>query len=86
MLPILVALIETLGMLGPALRQEVLGWIVQTSGWRTGMLVCGWFGLLLFQWLRSLSKTLTRLRGRASMCDHRQDANSPKFCSRPVWF
>ena len=48
MLPILIALIETLGMLGPALGQEVLGWIVQTSGWRTGMLACGWFGLLLF--------------------------------------
>jgi MFS family permease len=48
MLPILVALIETLGMLGPALGQEVLGWMVQTSGWRTGMLACGWFGLLLF--------------------------------------
>jgi MFS family permease len=48
MLPIVIALIEALGMLGPALGQEVLGWIVQTSGWRTGMLACGWFGLLLF--------------------------------------
>jgi MFS family permease len=48
MLPILIALIEALGMLGPALGQEVLGWIVQTSGWRSGMLACGWFGLLLF--------------------------------------
>ncbi len=48
MLPILIALIEALGMLGPALGQEVLGWIVQTSGWRTGMLVCACFGLLLF--------------------------------------
>lgn len=48
MLSILIALIETLGMLGPALGQEVLGWIVQTSGWRAGMLACGWFGLLLF--------------------------------------
>jgi MFS family permease len=48
MLPILIALIEALGMLGPALGQEVLGWIVQTSGWRTGMMACGWFGLLLF--------------------------------------
>jgi MFS family permease len=48
MLPILIALIEALGMLGPALGQELLGWIVQTSGWRIGMLACGWFGLLLF--------------------------------------
>jgi hypothetical protein len=48
MLPIVIALIEALGMPGPALGQEVLGWIVQTSGWRTGMLACGWFGLLLF--------------------------------------
>ena len=48
MLPILIALIEMLGMLGPALGQEVLGWVVQTSGWRTGMMACAWFGLLLF--------------------------------------
>ena len=48
MLPILIALIEALGMLGPALGQEVLGWIVQVFGWRTGMLACAWFGLLLF--------------------------------------
>jgi MFS family permease len=47
MLPMLVALIEAVGMLGPALGQEVLGWIVQTAGWRMGMLSCGWFGLLL---------------------------------------
>ena len=47
MLPIF-ALIEALGMLGPSLGQEVLGWIVQASGWRTGMLACAWFGLLLF--------------------------------------
>ncbi len=48
MLAILISLIETLGMLGPALGQEILGWIVQTAGWRTGMMVCGWFGVLLF--------------------------------------
>jgi MFS family permease len=47
MLPLLIALIEALGMLGPALGQEVLGWIVQTFGWRIGMLACAWFGLLL---------------------------------------
>jgi MFS family permease len=47
MLAILVALIEALGMLGPALGQEILGWIVQTSGWRAGMMACGWFGLVL---------------------------------------
>jgi MFS family permease len=36
MLPILVAVAETLGMLGPALGQEILGWVVQTAGWRVG--------------------------------------------------
>ena len=47
MLAILVALVETLGTLGPELGQEILGWIVETAGWRTGLMVCGWVGLLL---------------------------------------
>ena len=47
MLPILIALIEALGMLGTALGQEVLGWIVQTGGWRMGMMTCGWIGVLI---------------------------------------
>jgi hypothetical protein len=41
MLAILVALVETLGMFGPALGQEILGWIVETAGRRTGLMVCG---------------------------------------------
>lgn len=48
LLPILVALTETLGMLGAALGQEILGFVVQVAGWRTGMALCGWFGLLIF--------------------------------------
>jgi len=45
--PIVVAITEMIGMLGAALGQEILGFVVQSAGWRTGMLLCGWFGILL---------------------------------------
>jgi sugar phosphate permease len=35
-------------MLGAALGQEILGFVVQVAGWRTGMALCGWFGVLIF--------------------------------------
>jgi MFS family permease len=74
MLPILIALIEALGMLGPALGQEVLDWIVQASGWRTGMLACAWFGLLFFMMNCAPCENLPQLRSRAATPRHaRQD-------------
>jgi MFS family permease len=36
--PMLVAATETIGMLGAALGQEILGFVVQSTGWRTGMI------------------------------------------------
>lgn len=39
--PLLAALTEMAGMTGAAVGQEVLGFVVERSGWRTGMLVCG---------------------------------------------
>lgn len=41
MFPLLAALTEMAGMVGAAVGQEVLGFVVERSGWRTGMLVCG---------------------------------------------
>jgi MFS family permease len=38
--PLLAALTEMAGMTGAAVGQEVLGFVVERSGWRTGMLVC----------------------------------------------
>jgi MFS family permease len=51
--PILVALTETSGMLGAALGQEILGFIVESAGWRAGMSLCGWLGalILVLTWL-----------------------------------
>lgn len=45
--PILAALTEVFGMAGAALGQESLGFIVERSGWRTGMIVCGVFSAVL---------------------------------------
>jgi len=39
--PLLAALTEMAGMVGAAVGQEILGFIVEHSGWRTGMLLCG---------------------------------------------
>jgi MFS family permease len=45
--PILVAVTETIGMLGAALGQEILGFAVDRAGWRVGMTLCGWLGVLV---------------------------------------
>jgi MFS family permease len=39
--PLLAALTEMFGMLGAALGQETLGFIVERAGWRAGMMTCG---------------------------------------------
>lgn len=39
--PMLAALTEVFGMVGAALGQEVLGFIVDQAGWRAGMISCG---------------------------------------------
>lgn len=46
--PLLAALTEVFGMVGAALGQEVLGFIVDRAGWRTGMIACGILSALLF--------------------------------------
>src|SRR5215468_9605940 len=62
MFPILVALTETIGMLGAAVGQETLGFVVERAGWRAGMLVIGGLGavILVLTWL------LVRDRPRAA--------------------
>lgn len=45
--PLLAALTEMAGMVGAAVGQEILGFIVEHSGWRTGMLLCGACSALL---------------------------------------
>ena len=51
--PILVALTETIGMLGAAVGQETLGFVVEGAGWRTGMLLIGALGavILALTWM-----------------------------------
>lgn len=39
--PMLAALTEVFGMVGAALGQEILGFIVERAGWRVGMIACG---------------------------------------------
>jgi len=45
--PLLAALTEMAGMVGAAVGQEILGFIVELSGWRTGMLLLGACSALL---------------------------------------
>lgn len=45
--PLLAALTEVAGMTGAAVGQEALGFIVESSGWRVGMIVCGVFSAVL---------------------------------------
>lgn len=45
--PLLAALTEVFGMVGAALGQEVLGFIVDRAGWRAGMIACGVLSALL---------------------------------------
>jgi len=45
--PVLAALTEVFGMVGAALGQETLGFIVERAGWRAGMITCGVFSTVL---------------------------------------
>ena len=45
--PLLAALTEVSGMIGAALGQETLGFIVERAGWRVGMIACGAFSAVL---------------------------------------
>ena len=45
--PILAALTEVFGMVGAALGQETLGFIVEHAGWRVAMISCGVFSAVL---------------------------------------
>jgi len=62
MFPILVALTETIGMLGAAVGQETLGFVVERAGWRAGMLVIGGLGAVIL----ALTWLLVRDRPRAA--------------------
>lgn len=45
--PMLVAATETIGMPGAAPGQEILGFVIQSTGWRTGMMLCAAFGIVV---------------------------------------
>jgi MFS family permease len=45
--PLLAALVEVFGMVGAAIGQETLGFIVEKAGWRAGMITCGAFSAVL---------------------------------------
>ena len=65
MFPILVALTETIGMLGAAVGQETLGFVVERAGWRAGMLVIGGLGavILVLTWLLVRDRPRAAVRG-----------------------
>jgi MFS family permease len=68
--PLLAALTEIFGMVGAALGQETLGFIVERSGWRVGMIVCGTVSAVLML----LVITFVRNRRQSSA-----DADWPRF-------
>jgi MFS family permease len=73
--PLLVALTETVGMLGAALGQEILGFVVQEAGWRAGMLLCAGLGAMLM----ILIGTVVR-----DAPDPQEQAPAPAEAARPL--
>ncbi len=86
--PLLAALTEMAGMVGAAVGQEVLGFIVEHSGWRTGMLVCGVCSavllVLIILFVRSRPDTRSTEEHRPRSADIRGLLTSPPILSAAV--
>ncbi|MCB0950642.1 MAG: MFS transporter, partial [Mycobacterium sp.] len=63
--PILAALTEVFGMTGAALGQEILGFVVERSGWRTAMMGAGAFSAVLLVLIVVFVRTRTVSGGGA---------------------
>lgn len=81
--PLMAALTEVFGMTGAALGQETLGFIVERSGWRLGMIACGAFSTVL------MLLVIVFVRNRQSADDGEADWPRPAemrrlLISRPI--
>lgn len=74
--PMLAALTEVFGMVGAALGQEVLGFIVDQAGWRAGMIACGVLSTVL------LGLIVVFVRGRNSVGDAGDHGPRPREMAR----
>lgn len=86
--PLLAALTEMAGMVGAAVGQEILGFIVEHSGWRTGMLLCGACSALLLVlivlFVRNRTNGPDSAERRPTAADIRQLLTSPPILSAAV--
>lgn len=86
--PLLAALTEMAGMVGAAVGQEALGFIVEHSGWRTGMLLCGATSavllVLIVLFVRNRNDTRGAEEHRPRVSDIRRLLTSPPILSASV--
>lgn len=86
--PLLAALTEMAGMVGAAVGQEILGFIVEHSGWRTGMLLCGACSavllVLIVLFVRNHTNGPDSAERRPTVADLRQLLTSPPILSAAV--
>ena len=86
--PLLAALTEMAGMVGAAVGQEILGFIVEHSGWRTGMLLLGACSALLLVLIVLFIRNHTSGPGseehRPTVADMRRLLTSPPILSAAV--
>ena len=86
--PLLAALTEMAGMVGAAVGQEILGFIVEHSGWRTGMLLLSACSALLLVLIVLFIRNHTSGSGseehRPTVADMRRLLTSPPILSAAV--
>ena len=86
--PLLAALTEMAGMVGAAVGQEILGFIVEHSGWRTGMLLLSACSALLLVlivlFIRNHTSGSDSEEHRPTVADMRRLLTSPPILSAAV--